>query len=62
MERLDHGRDALPESTAMLIADCRALYPGLQTFEMWAKNRGRKGDRTKKWNNVTVSDLVAGRL
>lgn len=44
-----------------MIAQCRALYPGMQTFEAWAKTRGTKKDRSKKWNNVTVAELVKGK-
>lgn len=61
MERVHRDRNALPESAADLIAQCRALYPGMQTLEMWASRRGTKGDRTKNWNNVTVGELVQGK-
>lgn len=44
-----------------LIARCRAIYPGMLTFEAWAKTRGVSTDRTKRWNNVTVTELAAGK-
>ena len=44
-----------------LIARCRAIYPGMLTFEGWAKTRGVSTDRTKRWNNVTVTELATGK-
>jgi len=61
IERVYHDREVLPESSAVLIAQCRSLYPSLQTFETWSKNRGRKKDRKTNWNNVTVGDLATGK-
>ncbi|KLO19619.1 NAD(P)-binding protein [Schizopora paradoxa] len=61
MERVHNDREALPESSAVLIAQCRTLYPELQTFEVWAKNRGRKKERKANWNNVTIGELATGK-
>jgi len=61
IERVYRDRETVPESNAVLIAQCRTLYPGMQTFETWSKNRGRGKDRQTNWNNVTVRDLATGK-
>jgi len=62
IERVYKTRNEMDESNERLLAECRALYPGMQTFEEWARTRGTKRERKKeKWNNVTVSELVTGK-
>lgn len=65
IERVYTMRSAadLPESERYdsLVAQCRALYPGMQTFETWARTRGTKKERAKKWNNVSVGEVVLGK-
>ena len=61
MERVHRDRLALPDSTDSLIAQCRALYPGMQSFEDFARKRGRKTDRKKEWNGVSITALATGK-
>ena len=44
-----------------LIARCKPIYPGMKTFEAWAKSRGASVDRAKGWNSITTAELVTGK-
>ena len=57
------------ESYANILQTCRSVYPGMLTVEEWAKekaqddakSKGAKGEK-KKWNNVSVLDVVRGKV
>lgn len=64
MERVHTVRSAMEgdESFEARLAQCRALYPGMLTFEEWArKKKEEKTKRGKNWNNVSVLDLLRGK-
>jgi hypothetical protein len=63
MERVYNVRSAMDgdESYEARLAQCRAIYPGMLTFEEWARKRGKKSGREKNWNNVSILDLVRGK-
>jgi len=54
-----NGED--PEGEGQMTAARRA-YPEMKTFQAWAEQRkGKPSQRSKNWNNVTVSRLVRGK-
>lgn len=61
IERHNEARKNNPVSDQQYIAQCRTLHPGILTFEKWARTRGAKSERTEKWNNVTIQNLVTGK-
>ncbi|KAH8114192.1 NAD(P)-binding protein [Phellopilus nigrolimitatus] len=61
IERVNRDRAAHSETNEDLIAQCRGLYPGMQTMEDWARARGSRKNRQKDWNKVSVGELVQGK-
>ncbi|KDQ60861.1 hypothetical protein JAAARDRAFT_55600 [Jaapia argillacea MUCL 33604] len=61
MERIHGDRSIMEEGYQELLTTVRSIYPHMQTFEEWARNRGRKDDRGQRWNNVSIIDLILGR-
>ncbi|TDL18495.1 NAD(P)-binding protein [Rickenella mellea] len=61
IERVHKERSSIEENFDALLKQSRALYPGIQTFEEWARRKGKKAARKERWNNVTVGDLVQGK-
>ncbi|EKM57356.1 uncharacterized protein PHACADRAFT_194911 [Phanerochaete carnosa HHB-10118-sp] len=45
-----------------LIAKCREIYPGMHSFESWAKVHNPKAERKEGWNGVSLKGLLSGSL
>lgn len=63
MERVHETRKALPGGHEAVLAEARAIYPYIMTFEHWCKRRAiwGKSERPEGWNDVTVSALIMGK-
>ena len=55
-------RQECDEKADDIIAACRAIYPGMHTFEMWAKKDDRsKPAADKDWNKLSLKSLFLGK-
>ena len=63
MERAHEDRKAMEGGHEAVLAEARAIYPQLMTFEQWAERRAALGktERPDGWNNVSLLALVLGK-
>ena len=45
-----------------LIARCREIYPGMQTYEEWTKTHNGQVERKAGWNGVSLVSLLSGKM
>ncbi|KAL5536541.1 hypothetical protein ACEPAF_363 [Sanghuangporus sanghuang] len=50
------------KSNEALMTRCLALYPAMSSVEAWVRRRGVREQQTKRWNNVSLWDLIRGKL
>ncbi|THH27971.1 hypothetical protein EUX98_g6234 [Antrodiella citrinella] len=62
LERIHKMRQDDPAGYEAHMADARAIYPNMTTFEEWARHRKDTEKRDTNWNQVTVGKLVTGSL
>lgn len=63
MERVHSTRTTMQGGHEAVLAQARAIYPKLMSFELWARRRAILGkkERPEGWNNVSVPALVLGK-
>jgi hypothetical protein len=44
------------------VARCRTIYPEMHTLEAWAKTPRADPEWAPGWNNVSIKDLLAGKV
>lgn len=63
LERVHQARQEDPAGYEAHLADARALYPNMTSFEQWASERkDAKDDGSDiNWNGVSLTKLMTGK-
>ena len=54
-------RQACEDKADDIIAQCKAIYPGMHTFEMWSKKDDRTKPADENWNKLSLKSLFLGK-